>query len=297
MATCDVCGTHVDMPYNCRRCGGVYCGEHRLPENHNCVGLDQWNDPSKVFDSGFDDSVQDEGRVSGLLDAGAGGPLGYVRGNVAYTFLALMWVTFLFQFLLLPLVGVNVGATLWYDLFTLQPGHLGYVWAYVTSVFSHGGPGHILFNSIALFFFGPIVERQIGSKRFAALFLVSGVVAGLAQVLIGLFVFGSAVPVLGASGAIAAVLGILTILNPNLTVYIYFVLPAPLWLLTIGFVVINLAAGFGSFGAGTANWAHLAGLFIGLAYGKRVEDEVRPPGQVRLGGRGGGGMGGGRRRF
>lgn len=296
MATCDECGTHVDMPYNCRRCGGAYCGEHRLPENHDCAGLDDWNDPSKVFDSGFDDSVQQESRVSGLFDTGAGGPLGYFRGNVAYTFLGLMWLTFLVQFAVVPLLGFPRGSPVWLDLFTLQPGKLGYVWAYVTSVFSHGGMVHIIFNSIALFFFGPIVERQIGSKRFAGLFLVSGIVAGLAQILVGVFVLGPAAPVLGASGAIAAVLGVLTILRPNLTVYIYFVIPAPLWLLTIGFVVINLAMGFGSVG-NTANWAHLAGLFIGLAYGKRVEDEARPPGQLQLGGRGGGGMGGGRRRF
>lgn len=273
MATCDVCGKHVNMPYKCRRCGGVYCGEHRLPENHDCAGLGEWNDPGGVFDSGFDDSVQGQERggiLGGILDTGPGSALGYVRGNVAYTFLALMWLTFLLQFALLPMLGYGPNgpnADVWFALFTLDPAHLEYVWAYVTSVFSHGGFGHIVFNSIALFFFGPIVERQVGSKRFAALFLVSGIVAGLAQILVGLFLLGPALPVLGASGAIAAILGVLTILNPNLTVYIYFVIPAPLWLLTIGFVAINLVAGFGAIGGNTANWAHLAGLFkIGRAH-------------------------------
>ncbi|WP_299335309.1 AN1-type zinc finger domain-containing protein, partial [Haloplanus sp.] len=48
MATCDECGEHENLPYQCRRCGDTFCGEHRLPENHNCPGLNEWDDPSGV---------------------------------------------------------------------------------------------------------------------------------------------------------------------------------------------------------------------------------------------------------
>jgi len=92
MATCDVCGKNENMPYHCRHCGGTFCGEHRLPEAHDCPGLDDWNDPSGVFDSGFDDSVDNPGTrswgwLSNIFDTGTGGPLGYFRGNMAYVFL------------------------------------------------------------------------------------------------------------------------------------------------------------------------------------------------------------------
>src|SRR6056297_2401952 len=106
MATCDQCGRNESMPYTCRYCGGTFCPDHRLPENHACPGLKEWNDPKGVFDSGFDDSVRHpEGRSGGILKqvpgvgsadgiTGRGGILGYFRGNASYTFLAAMWVWF-----------------------------------------------------------------------------------------------------------------------------------------------------------------------------------------------------------
>jgi membrane associated rhomboid family serine protease len=110
--------------------------------------------------------------------------------------------------------------------------------------------------------------------------------------------------VLGASGAIAALMGVLTVLNPNLRIYLYFVIPMPLWLATGLFAAYSILASTGGgigFG-GVAQFAHLAGLGIGLLYGAKVKrDGKRAPEQLQLGGGGpGGGMGGmggpGRRR-
>ena len=163
MATCDVCGRQEDMPYTCHYCGGSYCAEHRLPENHDCSGLDEWDDPSGVFDSGFGGSARDAGgRESAFPSAGPGGLLGYFRGNVTYLFLALMWVTFFLQFALGRLVSRELAATL----FVLSSTHPEYVWTWVMAVFAHGSPGHILINSIVLYFFGPIVERRVGTRAF-----------------------------------------------------------------------------------------------------------------------------------
>ncbi|MGM0388985.1 MAG: rhomboid family intramembrane serine protease, partial [Natrinema limicola] len=242
MAKCDVCGKDENMPYNCRHCGGTYCADHRLPENHNCTGLENWNDPQGVFDSGFDDGVSSSGntsRASSLtdklpIDTGPGGPLAYFRGNATYTFLALMWLTFLAQWLVLLVAG----SALHQSLFTLTSWNVEYVWTWVTSVFAHS-PGnfmHIVGNSIVLFFFGPLVERYIGSRDFAILFLVSGALAGLGQVLISA-AQGAPTAVLGASGAALAIMGVLTVLNPDLKVYLYFILPVPIWLLTAGYAL------------------------------------------------------------
>lgn len=226
-----------------------------------------------------------------------GGLVSFFRGNTTYVFLALMWVTFAVQFFVFPfLLGIAPTSPLWRSVFVLSTEHPLYIWTWVTSVFAHGGFTHIAFNSIALYFFGPVVERRLGTKRFTALFLVAGALAGLAQVGATLFITpGVRSGVIGASGAIMAVMGLLTVLRPNLKVYLYFILPMPLWLLTIGFAAFSAIAGLSSIGpGGVANWAHLAGLGIGLAYGAVVKGEQSPPESIRVGG---GPGGSGRRRF
>ena len=192
-AECDECGAYENMPYQCKRCGNTFCAAHRLPESHNCPGLADWNDPSGVFDSGFDDSVRNRGRSNASVfdrakayvgrQTSTGGVVSFFRGNATYVFLALMWVTFGIQFFIFPfLLGIPLTSSVWRSVFVLSTGHPLYVWTWITSVFAHGGFSHIAFNSIALYFFGPVVERRLGTKRFTALFLGAGALAGLAQV-------------------------------------------------------------------------------------------------------------------
>jgi hypothetical protein len=310
MPTCDVCGRQVDLPYNCNECGGTYCAEHRLPENHDCPGLQDWGDPDGVFDSGFDDSVDTGGGRSssgGVLDSvtGTGGLAGYFRGNVTFLFLALMWVTFLAQnvvrFVLPPTgsLGMTIESiSLYRSIFVLTTENPEYVWTWVTSVFSHGDFFHIAFNSIAVYFFGQVVEEYVGSTTFAVLFLVSGAVAGLGQIAILIFAGGPLGPlgsgVLGASGAALAIMGVLTVLNPNLTVLLYFLFPVPIWVLTIGFAAISALGVLQPGSTGVAQGAHLIGLGLGLVYGAYVRDKVERPRRLQFGG--GGGPGGPRRR-
>ena len=318
MTTCDVCGKETNMPYHCRHCGGTFCAEHRLPENHNCPGLDDWGDPDGVFDSGFDDSVSTTGTQTGTssdgvlervgIDTGPGSALGYFRGNMTYVFLAAMWITFFVQFIVAivtigepSLPAATAYSEVYRSIFVLAPQHPEYVWTWFTSILSHGGFGHIAVNSIVIFFFGRLVEEYIGSRDFTLLFLGSGALAGLGQVLIQLF---QGVPaagavgyfaggVVGASGAAIAIMGVLTVLNPGLRVYLYFIIPVPIWVLTIGLVAINVLGMFGAGGGGVANAAHLIGLAIGLAYGQHVRNRIRVPNQLQLGGdRGPGGPGG-----
>lgn len=285
MAQCDVCGREEGMPYRCRLCGGTFCSEHRLPENHDCPGLEEWHDPAGVFGQGDGGASGDrsEGVVSRMTSTG--GPLGYVRGNVSYLLLGLIWMTFIAQFAVFPLVlGIPVGSLAWVDVFTVNTVHPFYVWTWVTSIFSHSGFSHILFNSIALYFFGPYVERRIGSKAFLAFFLAAGVLAGVSQLVVAM-ALGETMFALGASGAIMGIMGIITVLNPDMRVLLYFFIPVPIWLLTAGYALISVAGIFGYGGVltgGVANAAHLAGLVVGLVYGRylkeqgtRVRDELR----------------------
>jgi membrane associated rhomboid family serine protease len=293
MAECDVCGEEVSMPYECRHCGGTYCADHRLPESHDCPGLDNWEQSGPVFDSGFeatlDDDTGDDGLAGRLgIDTGPGGPLAYFRNNMTYVFLGLMWVTFALQLVLRPVLDqATIEA-----IFVFSPDNPLYVWTWITSIFAHGSPLHILFNSIVIYFFGRLVEQVIGWKKFAVLFLVSGVLAGFGQVAFNIAQGGPGV--IGASGAALALMGVLTVLNPNLTVYLYFVLPLPIWVLTGGTAVVSLVFILsGSPGAGgIAHAAHFVGLAIGFLYGQRVKRSVQVPGQLQFGGGGRGGPGG-----
>ncbi|MFC5277955.1 rhomboid family intramembrane serine protease [Halorubrum rubrum] len=301
MATCEECGEYENLPYQCRRCGRTFCADHRLPENHDCPGLAEWNDPGGVFDSGFDDGVEGgnradaddgvAGRAKRRIEraTGTGGLLGYFRGNATYVLLALMWLTFVAQWT----VTLTLGEAAHSQIFVLRSDAIGNVWTWVTSVFSHsrGGLFHILGNSIVLFFFGPLVERAVGSRKFLGFFLVSGILAGLGHVLFVLAT-GGLVGVLGASGATFAILGVLTVWRPNLEILLFFVVPMKLKYLTWGVALISaflvVSTGAGGVG-GIAHVAHLIGFAIGLAFGTRNEDLAS-----RAGGPGGVSMGGGR---
>ncbi len=303
MATCDVCGRESDLPYQCNHCGGVHCADHRLPEKHNCLDMSQWNDPGGVFDSGFDDSVRDGGRsgsrLQGLFDTGPGGVLGYFRGNMTFVFLAVMFLMFGLQFMVAPLLGIPIYSPQWMSLFALSPENPLYVWTWFTSIFAHGGFTHLLVNAIVIYFFGQLVEDYAGSRDYSIFFIVSGVVAGFAQIGAS-SAFGDAIPVLGASGAGLAIMGAITVLNPNLRVLLFFFIPMRVWILTVLYAVFTLfAVGLDPGLGGIGHVAHLVGLVIGLGYGKHLQSKgVSAPNQIQFGGPGGpGGPGGGRRRF
>jgi len=320
MATCDVCGEYENLPYQCRRCGKTFCGEHRLPENHDCPGLSEWDDPEAVFDSGFDDSVQggnrasDDGGVvdrvkrrvgggtggasggaSGVSGGGGGsgdGIAGYLDGKATYVLLALMGLTLLGQWVALA-VG---GGALHNQLFVLESNALWQVWTWVTAVFAHD-PGllfHIFANGIVLFFFGPLVERAVGSKKFVGFFLAAGLIAGLGHALVGLLT-NAPVAVLGASGATFAILGVLTVWRPNLEILLFFVIPMKLKYLTWGTAAISVAFVIDPSLAvavgldGIAHLAHLLGFVVGLVFGRQNEGLARSA-RGRGGMRSGGGI-------
>ena len=159
MSECDACGKQENMPYQCGHCGGTFCSEHRLPENHDCPGLNEWDDPEGVFSSG---GPSTSGRSTQAREATTSQARSlwrrYFQGNATYVFLGLMWVTFALQ----VLVGTFVSATLSRDIFVLTISNPEYVWTWFTSVFAHGGFTHIAVNSIGLYFFGPPVERPVG---------------------------------------------------------------------------------------------------------------------------------------
>lgn len=137
----------------------------------------------------------------------------------------------------------------------------------LTSMFLHGGLFHLLGNMLYLWVFGNNIEDVLGPFRFLLFYLVSGLAAGLTQVLA---MPGSRDPMIGASGAIAGVLGAYWVLFPRARVktfvflFIYInVVPIPAGIvLGIWFALQLLNVGLGG---GVAWFAHIGGFLAGIA--------------------------------
>ena len=134
-------------------------------------------------------------------------------------------------------------------------------WTLVTYMFLHGGLGHIFWNMLGLYFFGPRVESRMGSQRFITLYFVSGIVGALFSV-----VLAPRYAVLGASGAVLGVLMAFARYWPRERLYIWGVLPIEARWLVIIYAAIDVL-GFNGFGRlGIANVAHLGGFAGALLY-------------------------------
>lgn len=140
-----------------------------------------------------------------------------------------------------------------------------------TSMFLHGGVMHLLGNMLFLWIFGDNMEDEMGHLGFLIFYIACGVLAGLAHVL---FAAGSVVPTVGASGAIAGVMGGYLLLFPRakvdilLIIIIFFrVFTLPAYILLVIWFVLQF---FGGLGAdpetgGVAYWAHAGGFVVGVA--------------------------------
>lgn len=140
----------------------------------------------------------------------------------------------------------------------------------VTSMFLHGGILHLAGNMLFLWIFGDNMEDEMGHVGFLLFYLLSGLAAGLAQVISD---SGSQIPTVGASGAIAGVMGGYLLLFPKarvdviLIIVIFFkIFPVPAWvMLGIWFAlqVVNGAL-IGAASSGVAHWAHAGGFVAGV---------------------------------
>jgi len=146
----------------------------------------------------------------------------------------------------------------------------------VTSMFLHGGWLHLLGNMLFLWIFGNNVEDRVGRIPFLLFYLVGGVAAALTQVVIDPH---SPVPLVGASGAIAAALGAYIVLFPGARIlslvflgFFYQLLEVPALVVLGYWFALQLLSGFAAFGAETAQggvafFAHIGGFTLGVIVG------------------------------
>jgi len=162
--------------------------------------------------------------------------------------------------------------------FSLTPAHLtqspspdSYLTVF-TSMFLHGGWMHIIGNMLYLWIFGRNVEDCIGHSKFIIFYLLCGVAAAVAQVLIAP---NSTVPMIGASGAISGVLGAYLLLFPRARVLVLFpiwifwrVFYVPALLLLVFWFGMQLLSGLAvlsmDVNGGVAFWAHVGGFVAGM---------------------------------
>ena len=142
----------------------------------------------------------------------------------------------------------------------------------VTSMFLHGGFLHLLFNMLFLWVFGNNVEDAMHPLGFLGFYVLAGMTAGVAQVL---FAASATVPTVGASGAIAAVIGAYLLLYPRVRILTLVFFPLflwlPAWVVAGGWGLLQFLATWQSLFApaaldgGVAYMAHFAGFAFGLA--------------------------------
>jgi membrane associated rhomboid family serine protease len=154
-------------------------------------------------------------------------------------------------------------------------------WSFVTSLFLHGGLWHLISNMLFLWVFGDNIEDRLGKLAFLVFYLLGGIIASLAQYFLNP---GSLVPMIGASGAISAVMGAYIYLYPGASVetlipifFIPFIVNIPaIFFLLFWFITQVINASFGSPGVG---WlAHIGGFLFGLIFAMALIPKEKKPG-------------------
>ncbi|MBM4193953.1 MAG: rhomboid family intramembrane serine protease [Gemmatimonadetes bacterium] len=143
-------------------------------------------------------------------------------------------------------------------------------WAIVTYMFLHASFSHILFNILGLYFFGPRVESRIGSKRFFALYMISGITGALLSFL---FAFNSAV--VGASAAVFGVMLAFATFWPRDEIHIWGIIPIQARWLVIITTALALYSGFQGSRGGVADFAHLGGYLGAWIYLRMIDPSRR----------------------
>jgi membrane associated rhomboid family serine protease len=192
----------------------------------------------------------------------------YSRTTVTISLIALNLVIFLYQAALDPYT-LDAFVSRW----GIVPDQLRLI-TLLTSMFLHGGWMHVLGNMLFLWVFGRSVEDLIGGPRFLAFYIICGLIAAVAQVIINPY---SRIPTIGASGAIAGVMGAYLLKFPRsriqtlVPIFVFITtMEIPAALLLVYWLVVQFFSGIGSLaqtdytGGGVAWFAHIGGFLGGM---------------------------------
>lgn len=296
MAECSKCGKS-SMSFTCRYCGEKFCSEHRLPENHDCQGLE--GETPEEHEEWFEDKFSDDQSVkeSSQPSKSAGRAASYTRrkkgfaqdvlkslkSNYTIAIIAVTVFTFLLQ--------VALPERLFFDQLVLNPETSELItrpWSILTVMLLHAAPFHIFANMITFYFFATPLEKLVGGKKMLKIYLISGLGASIGYVLFyNLLILIHGTPqtaglAVGASGGVVAIVGVIAKLYPDAEVLLYFIIPMKIKTLVYIFGAVetlNLIAKLAGISIPilgvSASSAHLTGLIIGLYYGEKLADRYR----------------------
>jgi membrane associated rhomboid family serine protease len=183
-------------------------------------------------------------------------------------------IWFLIILNLILFIATTIFPELIFLLGLLPTAFLQQPWTIVTNLFVHAGWWHIFANMLTLYFFGTYLSRLVGDRRFLITYLGGGLIGNIFFIILSIILFillGSPLSIaIGASGAVFALGGALTVMRPRLKVFVFPIpVPIPLWAAVIGgFVILSFLPFVG--------WeAHLGGLVFGLIAGYFFKKRVR----------------------
>lgn len=183
------------------------------------------------------------------------------------------------------LLQILIGGSQLYRYFGLVPRSIlndFAIWQVVTYMFLHGGFFHLLFNMFVLWMFGTDLERQWGTRSFIKFYFLTGIGAGIITFLLTI---NTAIPTVGASGAIYGVLVAFAMLYPNRLVYLYFLFPIKVKYFVTFLIAMGILAAWRGDQPGIAHFAHLGGALVAYIYLKkdwRIARLFRPLSSLRF---------------
>ncbi len=156
----------------------------------------------------------------------------------------------------------------------------GNILCMLTCIFLHGSFEHLFFNSLGLFFFGNILEEEIGPVRTLAIFFFSAIFGELVLVLLAfLGLYPANIPTIGASAGIFGLIGAAMILRPFALVSFPYILPLPVVVIAVLYIVSNILLFLSQVvyaqQSQIAYAAHIAGAFCGIVIGMRLTEHNR----------------------
>ena len=185
-------------------------------------------------------------------------PLRYSFRNLSLWLIAINVLTFALGYIL-PGVGGYLAMT---PFLVLK----GAFWQPFTYMFVHANLTHLLVNMLGLFFFGSTVEKEMGSREFILYYLLTGLLAGVFSLAAYLFTGGAYITLLGASGAVFAVLLAYATLEPRSQILIWGIIPVRAPIMVIGYTLIELFSQIFGSKSSVAHLTHLAGFGFGWLY-------------------------------
>ncbi len=176
-----------------------------------------------------------------------------LNGKVTYTIIVACMIIFFLS--IIPSIFYFLALT------PTKAIYEGEWWQFFTFMYVHGGFEHIFLNMFTLLIFGPRIETEMGSFKFFIFYTIAGIFSGVFHILLtGI----NSIPLIGASGAIFAVLTAFGLMFPKDIIYVNLLLPMPAIVYVILIGVLQIIYGISGAQPGVSNYGHIGGMIAGF---------------------------------